>query len=623
MSSNAIFIVTGIRFEHYRSQYTLGCAETRPRLSWEVLGPNLGLSQQKAFEAELYNFPSHESNIGNESDQNRQLIARTTVDSSDSIRVSWPFDQELKSRQRIGVRVKVQVDASWSDWSSVFTYEVGLLHRRDWQAQRVMASAYDKTADTAQPEQLLRKDFSTHPNAAIAQARLYVVAQGVYEAHVNGKRINDNFLAPGWTKYDQHIRCQTYDVTALISPSSSSNCVAISLAEGWYCGLLGFFGGRRNIWGPYPAAMAQLEISYEGGDSKTILASDSSWISCLGPSRRAELYHGEKYDATLEVEGWSDPASDTPKQPWQPVDVLEPLPMKVNIVNAWGEPARRIQTIYPVAIMETPAKKTVIDFGQNLVGYVRLKNIQAAPKGHKISLWHAEALENGELARRPLRAAEALDEYVCKGDSEGESWEPRFTFHGFRYCQIDGWPQNAKTLLDNVEAVVCHTDMEVAGDFHCSDPLINQLYHNAVWSMKGNFLHIPTDCPQRDERLGWTGDIALFAPTATKMFDCFGMLRDWMVDVQYDQMERGGIPALVTPNVIVDAGVWSSVRPIAIWHDVVILVPWALYQNSGDKIILQEHYGNMKAWLEMIPTDKKRNRVLWDPDTFQLGVSSG
>ncbi|TVY74317.1 hypothetical protein Focb16_v005531 [Fusarium oxysporum f. sp. cubense] len=365
--------------------------------------------------------------------------------------------------------------------------------------------------------------------------------------------------------------------------------------------------------------MTQLEIIYSDGTSQSV-CSDASWLSQPGPAIKAEIYDGEKYDANSKIHGWSEYLSEANpvflSSGWEQVTVLEPLPDSVNITAGFAEPIRPIQTLKPVDLITTPAGKKVIDFGQNLVGYVRLKRI-IGPKDSRASLRHAEVLENGELGLRPLRVCEAMDEYVCDGGVE-TSWEPSFTYHGFRYCQIDGLSESIN-ILDSIEAVVCHNDMELAGEFTCSDPKLNKLHDNSLWSMRGNFFSIPTDCPQRDERLGWTGDIAQFASTAVKLYDCFGFLKDWMVDVGHDQYRRNGIPAYVTPDILDDAGIWSLILPVAIWHDVVILVPWALYETSSDVEVLKGNYNNMKKWIDSIPRDEERKQKLWNRTSFQLG----
>jgi alpha-L-rhamnosidase len=362
--------------------------------------------------------------------------------------------------------------------------------------------------------------------------------------------------------------------------------------------------------------MAQLEVVTTDGSVQTI-RSDNSWTVRQGPIRLAEIYDGEKYDATQEIPYWSSPLM-TDHSGWQAVSLMAALPDSVKLTASFSEPVRRIEVVQPIRKIITPTGKVILDFGQNLVGYLRLKNIKG-PRGHTIGLSHAEVLEDAELGTRPLRICKAADEYTLRGDENGEEYEPRFTFHGFRYVQVDGWT-GATDLESSVGAVVCHTDMKRAGSFSCSDPLINQLYQNVCWGMRGNFLSVPTDCPQRDERLGWSGDLALFAPTATLIYDCFGMLRNWLFDVEHDQKVLEGVPAMVTPNATLPDPIWCRRVPCAIWHDVTILAPWALYEETGNQGILAQQYASMTMWMEKLPRDKTGNSHLWDTTIFQLGV---
>ncbi|PSN59887.1 bacterial alpha-L-rhamnosidase [Corynespora cassiicola Philippines] len=338
----------------------------------------------------------------------------------------------------------------------------------------------------------------------------------------------------------------------------------------------------------------------------------------MGPIKQAELYDGERYDAREEVAGWSSPKAASDAQSWVGVEVLDALPPETRLVAGYGEPVRRIETVRAIEKITTPSGKTILDFGQNLVGYLRLKDLKA-PRGHTVTLRHAEVLENGELGLRPLRICEARDEYTAKGDDSGESWEPRFTFHGFRYAQIDNWPESGN-LMDSIEAVVCHTDMQKIGHFHCSNDMVNKLYRNVCWSMRGNFLSIPTDCPQRDERLGWTGDLALFAPTAAFLYQCSGILKNWLVDFEIAQQRLGGLPATVVPDILSDHKLWGLTLPLAIWHDVAVLGPWAVYSATGDVQVLRTQYKSMQQWVNKMDRHvESLTPNLWHPKHFQLG----
>lgn len=313
-----------------------------------------------------------------------------------------------------------------SDWSPFSYIEVGLLDRSDWKCERITSPWAGKTTDP-EPENLYRNSFSV--SGTVQRARLYVTAQGVYETELNGQRVGDYFMAPGWTTYSHRLQYQAYDVTHLLR--DGGNCLGIRVAEGWFCGRIGFEGGHRNIWGPHPALMAQLEITYTDGSFDRI-CTGHEWQVKSGPIILAEIYDGEKYDARLEVLEWSSYYLDEASQRtlWHSAIARPPLPDLIELTAGYGEPVRRVQVIKPVETILTPSGKTIIDFGQNLVGYLRLKKIKG-PCGHRITLSHAEVLENGELGTRPLRVCKATDEYTLRSDEEGESYEPRFTFHGF------------------------------------------------------------------------------------------------------------------------------------------------------------------------------------------------
>ncbi|KAH8669425.1 bacterial alpha-L-rhamnosidase-domain-containing protein [Ilyonectria robusta] len=590
--------IVDVRFEHYQPINALGVNETNPRISWRFENAPLDFDQEE-YQLELKQLTNH----------GFTELGSVRVVASDSQLVPWPYDKPLESRKRYSVVVRARGKglSDFTPWSEPSILEVGLLSRDDWSSQLISAP-WAESKEEPQPEDLFRKEFDAKKD--VSSARLYISAHGVYEAEINGQKVGDHFLAPGWTSYAGRLQYQTYDVTKHIS---QRNCLGIRVAEGWFNGRFGFEGGRRNIWGVRNAAFAQLEMTYGDGSSQ-IICTDDSWLVTQGPIRLAELYNGEKYDATMEVDGWSSPGTNT--QQWRSVNV-EPLSDSVELTSGFAEPVRRLETIRPIEQMQSPSGKLILDFGQNLVGYVRLKQL-SGPKGHRVILSHAEVLEKGELCTRTLRICDAQDVYTCKGDEAGESFEPRFTFHGFRYLQVDNWPQPESSLLDSVEAVVCNSDMESAGSFECSNPMLNQLFRNIQWGMRGNFFHVPTDCPQRDERLGYSGDLALFAPTAVMLYKCFPFLKNWLVDVAFDQHVLGGTPPVVSPNALLGDPVWGKVMPLAIWHDVVILAPWDLWQETGDVDILERQYASMATWIRKIPRNETGHIHLWDMSSFQL-----
>lgn len=576
--SNAF--ITSIRFEHLRDVFGIG--NERPRLSWCVDTETAGW-QQVGYELEAY---------GPEG-QRRDQTGR--VESEQSVLVPWPF-ASLSSRERLAIRVRVWGnDGHPSAWSDLYPVEVGLLLASDWSA-RFVTPDWNEDTSRPQPAPSLRHEFDVLPG--IADARLYVTALGVYEAQINGTVVGDHVLAPGWTSYHHRLLVQTFDVTDLLQVGR--NAIGAILGDGWYRGRLGFGGGRRNIYGDRLALLAQLEITYADGTSERI-GTDETWRAIPGPVLGSDLYDGETYDARLEQSGWSEPDYD--ESDWAGVRLLD-LDL-TTLAMPLSPPVRRTELLAPVAITISPSGHTIVDFGQNLVGRLRLT--VSGNAGQTITLRHAEVLENGELSTRPLRLARATDRYTLRGEGV-ESWEPRFTFHGFRYAQVEGWPGELRA--EAIQAVVCHSDLERTGWFECSDPLLNRLHENVVWSMRGNFLSIPTDCPQRDERLGWTGDIQVFAPTACFLYDATGFLTSWLADLAADQTETGIVP-FVIPYVLEGDGV-----PATGWGDAAVIVPWVLYQRSGDVGVLASQFESMHAWVDMIA--RRAEGYLWNQG-FQFG----
>jgi len=573
--------ISEVCFEHHREAFGIG--EARPRISWIVQTDQPGW-QQSAYEIEL---------IGADGEK---LAESGQVETGQSVLVDWPFDS-LDSRQRVGVRVRAwNHEGQPTEWSEPAALETGLLDPDDWQAQMI-APDWEEDLTKPQPCPYFRREFVTR--TGVVRARLYVTAHGVYEAYLNGTRVSDHVMPPGWTSYHHRLRYQSYDVTALLN--EGPNAIGAILGDGWYRGRLSFGGGRRNLYGDRLGLLAQLEITYSDGAVETIV-SDQHWRVATGPILASDIYDGEIYDARLEQGKWALPGFDD--RSWHGVRRIE---RDINTLFApSGPPVRRIQELEPAAIATSPSGRTIIDFGQNLVGRLRITVRGAA--GQQITLRHAEVLEGGELSTRPLRTAKATDVYICKGEAL-EMWEPRFTFHGFRYAEVTGWPGELKP--EDVRAVVCHSDMERTGWFECSDPLVNRLHENAVWSMRGNFFDVPTDCPQRDERLGWTGDLQVFSPTATFLYDCAGLLTSWLKDLAADQDETGVVPVVV-PNVLP-----QQPFPATAWGDAAVIVPWVLYERFGDRRVLEDQFESMKGWVNAIAAIAGETRR-WDTG-FQFG----
>jgi alpha-L-rhamnosidase len=501
---------------------------------------------------------------------------------AESVLVPWP-DAPLASRERRSVRVRVWgggLEAP-SPWSAPLEVEAGLLEPGDWRAG--MVGPGDGLGGDERPV-LLRSGFSLP--APPRSARLYVTAHGAFEAEVNGARVGDEVLAPGWTSYRARLRYRTHDVTELLR--EGDNVLGAHLADGWYRGRLGFHGGRRDIYGDRTGLLAQLEVECEDG-ARVLWGTGPGWRCAPSPILSASLYDGERHDARLERAGWSEPGFDD--SGWSPAVPVERDP--ATLVAPLSPPVRHTAELAPVSLAPTASGGLLVDFGQNLVGRVRLR--VAGPAGTEVTVRHAEVLEDGELCTRPLRFAEATDTYVLAGTGVAEVWEPRFTYHGFRYAEVTGWP--GEPGPDAVTAVVLHTDMRPTGEFTCSDPLVERLHENVRWSMRGNFVDVPTDCPQRDERLGWTGDIQVFAPTAAFLYDCAGMLRSWLADLAAEQYPDGTVPFIVPT---VHAPTWTPAWPAAVWGDAAVLTPWRVYERFGDAGVLRDQYASARAWADLV-----------------------
>jgi alpha-L-rhamnosidase len=570
-------------FEHHVD--ALGSHEARPRISWKLGAP--GGWTQIAYQVELTR-PGR-----------RDISDR--IETADQVLVAWPF-LPLASREAVSVRVRVWgATGGPSDWSPGGSFEVGLLNATDWQAEGI-ASSWAEDTSIDNPPPLLRSTFQT--TGQIERARLYVTAHGLAEIEINGIKAGDQTLLPGWTVYPKRLRVATIDVTDLIH--DGENAWGARLADGWFRGRLGFDGGYRNIYGDELALLAQLEIVYTDGTTLTE-CTDGAWTASVGPITLASLYDGERYDATRAPADWSRAHFDD--STWSPVKVTN---FDLGSLTGYDGPGVKCtDEIRPSHVTKLGPERYLVDFGQNLVG--RLRIAVTGPRGKSVRLLHAEVLQGGELYRRTLRDAESIDEYILAGSGETETWEPRFTMHGFRYAEIVGWVGGP--IEDNVIARVYHSDMERTGWFECSDELVNRLHQNVVWSMRGNFVDLPTDCPQRDERLGWTGDIQVFAPTASFLFDCSGLLASWLKDVAAEQLPDGTIPWYVP--VVPGGPQWTPVKPGALWGDVAVLTPWTLWENFADRSLLERQYDSAKRWVDLVARLSEPNH-LWNRG-MQLG----
>jgi len=557
----------------------LGIETPAPRLSWLVNDDRDG-AVQSAYQILVAS--EAEGLKGDSGD----LWDSGQVSSAQTAQIEYA-GSPLSSRQRVWWKVRsFDGDGQASPWSASASWEMGLLERSDWSADWI-GSPLHGTPDTSAVVPALRKAFDVPK--PVAQARLYATALGVYELELNGQRVGDQELAPGWTDYGSRLRYQVYDVGELLL--KGGNALGALLGDGWYCGYVGL--AAREQYGDRPSLLAQLELTYTDGSQETIVT-DESWRWQRSPILESDIMMGETYDARQELGDWT--RSGYAEEGWLAVEVSEDP--GAPLVAMPSPPVRVTMEISPVGTPEfrrtgLGIRRWIYDMGQNMVGRIRLRVRGKA--GRVVNLRHAEVLdEKGDLYTVNLREARARDSYTLKGDADGETWEPSFTFHGFRYVEIAGMLEDG--AIEEVTGVVLHSDLPVTGEFSCSDSRVNQLQSNTVWSQRGNFVDVPTDCPQRFERLGWTGDAQVFVRTAAFNMDVAGFFRKWAQDVMDAQYENGHVPPVVP---VPPAGALKSIEDGGpAWADAAVICPWTVYRCYGDTRILEESYATMVAFVE-------------------------
>lgn len=542
-------VVSAVRFEHRDSG--LGVGTGTPRLSWQVTTDDSDWVQT-SYELDL---------------DSRTVIR---VKSEQQVLVPWPFDP-LASRTRATVRVGVASGKRWSDWSEPSTVETGLLVAEDWIARFISPRSAGRTD---MPAPILTRTVDLR--SGVASARLYVTAHGVYIATINGVRVGDELFAPGWTSYNRRLCYQTYDVTPLLH--EGTNTLAALLGNGRYRGRIG--PRSRAFYGERLALLAQLEVTYIDG-SVEIIGTDEKWLATESAVLDNDYYDGQRIDL---------------RQVQSPVDSVDLLEEDLGrLVAPEGPPVRVTQVVPAVNVWDSPSGRTLVDFGQNLVGWVRIR-VRNTRSGDEVTVHHAEVLEDGELCVRMLGPAMATDSYVL-ADADDAVLEPALTFHGFRYAEVTGV---ADLRTEDLEANVVGADLNRTGWFTCSDPDLERLHENIVWSTRGNFLDVPTDDPQRAERLGWTGDIQVFSPTACFLFDVAGFLDSWLADMTADQYADGSVPWVI-PDVFKGESKPMGL-PAAGWGDAATVVPWVLHESFGDTAILARQFDSMRGWVDRVAT---------------------
>jgi alpha-L-rhamnosidase len=550
----------------------IGIGVIKPRLFWKLDSPAPD-QIQTAYQILVASAPSLLS------ENKADCWNSGKINSDQSIQLEYN-GKTLKSRDACWWKVRVwDKDGKRSEWSQPAYFEIGLLSPEEWKADWIKTAI--KSDDYSYPSPILRHEFSL--GKKIQKARAYVTALGLYEMYINGDKVGERLLTPGFTSYEKRNQYQVYDVTSMMK--SGKNALGLILGNGWY---------RNYRANPNEApdlvertrqdllVIAQVEVNYTDG-TKEIITTGPGWKSSTGPILMTSIYNGETYDARLEKPDWSTVNFDD--KSWQGIEVV---PFKKETIMATvGPPVKRMEEIKPLKIIHTPAGDTIVDMGQNMAGWCRLK--VNGPTGTTITLRHGEMLDKfGNFYTANLRSAKQTITYTCKGGGEEEIYEPRFTFQGFRYVAVSGYPR--KLTTDAITGIVFHTEMEQTGTFICSDSLVNKLYQNIVWSQKGNSIEVPTDCPQRDERMGWLGDAQLFAPAACYNMMAAGFYTKWMKDIITDQLPSGPVFHMA-PKKLNATGAFG-------YSDAVVIIPWLLYQRYGDIRILQDHYESMKAFVE-------------------------
>lgn len=562
--------------------HLLGTDVTAPRFSWVLdAGKRRGVLQT-AYRLQLTEQGKDFSN---------PLWDTGRVGSEVSVHLVYD-GPTLEARRPYRFRVKAWDKAGGeSAWSEEGTLELGQGSLTDWQAKWITP---DPAAiqTNANPAFLLRKEFELRPG--IVSGRVYATAAGVYDLYLNGAKVSEDLLAPGWTSYDTRMQVQTYDVSAALK--AGGNGIGVMLADGWYRGGLGF-EGRNYMYGDQRAALVQLHVRYADG-SEDVIATDDSWKAATGPILYSNIYHGETYDARLEWQGWNE--SDFEDADWVEVQTVALSHERLVAQENWRTAVTEV--IRPVSTFITPGGDHVLDMGQNMVGRMRIR--VKAPAGTVIVLRHSEVLDkDGNIYFGNLRSAKQTVTYIANGCGV-ENYAPHFTFMGFRYVMVEGFPlQENRLPLDAFQGEVMHSDMPETGEFECSDERVNQLQRNIKWGQRGNFLDLPTDCPQRDERLGWTGDAQVFISTALFNYQGAPFFTKWLRDLKAEQHEDGGIPYVI-PDIIGGA---SS----AAWGDAAVICPWIVYQYYSDLRLLAGQYESMKRWVEYIRAQGD-NEFMWN-----------
>ena len=510
------------------------------------------------------------------------------VESGESAHAAAP-GLKLASARRYYARVRVSDGTEESGWSEPTSFVTALLTPEEWRAPFVSAENKESDKECSKGT-YVRGSFAL--KKAVKSAYAFTTALGLYNFYLNGSKVGDDEMTPGWTSYRKNLLYQTYDVARYLKPGV--NVAGAMLGAGWYKGVMGLTKARNN-YGDRTAFAMQLVLHYEDGSSETV-TTGPSWLGADSPVVFSEIYDGETYDASLEIPGWS--SGENPAGNWHPAVAV---PWDASVLRAQsGSRVKMIDRMPARRVFTTPKGETVLDFGQNMTG--RIHVTAHGKPGNVVELRCFEVLDaQGNVYVANLRKAKTTMKYIF-GDEGTVTWHPRFTYMGFRYAVVLSFPGTPKA--EDFTAYTLHSAMEPAGNITCSNPLLNRLHHNYLWGLKGNFLDVPTDCPQRDERLGWTGDAQIFCRTACYLMNAYTFYGKWLADVAADQTPEGGVPHVI-PNIEEGKtdGNWllrQGPHSASAWADVAVILPWTLYLMYGDKEILERQYASMKAWIDFM-----------------------
>ena len=552
-----------------------------PQFGWEIASDRRNVVQK-----------SYRLQIAGDRAFENVLYDSGAVESRESASVR-PEGDFLRGAEKYYARVQISDGTETSAWSGPSCF-ITDLDEGEWKAPFVSAENDDAYKECSKGT-YVRGTFRV--KGMVREAYAYTTAMGLYNFFLNGEKVGEDEMTPGWTSYRKNLLYQTYDVTGLLH--EGENAAGAMLAAGWYKGVMGLTKARNN-YGDQTAFAMQLVIRYEDGSEETV-CTGGDWSGCDSPVVFSEIYDGETYDARLEIPGWAE--AETPEGNWHSV---KEVPFDKAVLHAQAGARVRMTDRMPAErIFTTPKGETVIDFGQNMTG--RIHVTAKGKPGDVIELRCFEVLDHdGNVYFDNLRHAKTTMKYIFAEEKE-VTWYPRFTYMGFRYAKIISFP--GKPEKEDFTAYTLHSEMERTGDIQTSDPLLNQLHHNILWGMKGNFLDVPTDCPQRDERLGWTADAQIFSRTASYLMDTHTFFTKWLRDLAKDQRKDGGVPHVI-PNIEEgrEEGNWllsQSPHSAAAWADAAVIIPWNMYLMYGDKDVLRQQYDSMKGWIDFMTAHSK------------------